>query len=193
MAVQVAHAARVERRRFTVEEYHRMAEAGILGEDDRVELIDGEIVQMSPIGGPHMRCVNRFNNLLVPQVGPGLSVSVQNPVRLSNRNEPQPDLAVLRDAAGADAVPLAAEALLVVEVADTSLRYDREVKLPRYAAAGIPEAWLADLPGERLERHSDPRDGAYTRVVVARRGETLVSTVLPGLEIPVGAVLGPRP
>jgi Uma2 family endonuclease len=73
------------------------------------------------------------------------------------------------------------------------LLYDREVKLPRYAAAGIPGAWLADLPGERLERHSDPLDGAYTRVVVARRGETLASTVLPGLEIPVDAVLNPRP
>ena len=118
------------RRRFTVDEYHRMAEAGILREDDRVELLGGEIVEMSPIGGRHAACVREINHLLGRQLGDELRVDVQSPVRLSEEEEPQPDLAVIRarDYAGSLSIP--EDVLLLIEVADTSLAYDRGVKLP---------------------------------------------------------------
>jgi Uma2 family endonuclease len=183
-------ATQIARRRFTVEDYHRMAEAGILTEDDRVELIAGEVVEMTPIGGPHMGGVNRLNELLTRQVAGSAIVSVQNPIQLSTDGEPQPDIALLRRDAPRDAVPTAADVLLVIEVADTSLAFDRDVKLPLYAAAGIPEAWLFDVGGEALERHSEPRAGEYRLIARARRGESLPSTVLPALVLPVDAILG---
>ncbi|CAA9559761.1 MAG: COG1355, Predicted dioxygenase [uncultured Thermomicrobiales bacterium] len=184
MAVPMPH------RRFTVDEYHRMGEAGILGPYDRVELIAGEIVTMSPIGGRHMGRVNTLSNLLVGLVGRDALVSTQKPIRLANDGEPQPDIALLRHDASKDAVPTPDDVILVIEVADSSLDYDRNVKLPLYAAAGIPEAWLVNLPGEMIERYSDPRDGIYRLIARARRGETLASTVLPALVLPIDAALG---
>ncbi len=179
----------VRRRRFTVEDYHRMGEAGILTEDDRVELIGGAIVELSPIHDPHVRAVNYLNEFLILRLAGGdVTVSIQNPIRLSDDTEPQPDVAVLRGRGRG--VADAADVLLVIEVADSSREYDRETKLRRYAAAGIPEAWLSDLVGSLLERHSEPRDGIYRQVATGRPGETLTSTVLPGLTIPVGLALG---
>jgi Uma2 family endonuclease len=183
-------ATQIARRRFTVEDYHRMAEAGILTEDDRVELIAGEIVEMTPIGGPHMGRLNNLADLLADLVRREALISVQNPIQLSTGSEPQPDIALLRRGAPRDAVPTPADVLLVIEVADTSLAYDRNVKLPLYAAAGIPEAWLFDVGGEALERHTEPRDGEYRLIARARRGESLASTVLPALVLPVDAILG---
>ena len=132
---------------FTVDEYYRMAEAGILGAEDRVELIDGEIIQMSAIGHRHLGCVNRANTLFIESFGRRAVVSPQNPILLSIWTEPQPDLVVLKSRKDfyASKKPEPADALLVVEVADTSLSYDRDVKLPRYAAAGVPEVWIEDL------------------------------------------------
>ncbi len=132
-------AAQPAQRRSTVADYERMGEAGILHENDRVEPINGEIVEMSPIGAPRVTCANRFNRLLVQQFGARATVSVQNPVRLSGDSEPQPDFAVLRDP-DFSGVPSAADVLLVTEVFDTTLPYDRRVKLPLYAAAGISES-----------------------------------------------------
>jgi len=183
-------AAAMPRRRFTVDDYHRMAEAGILGEDDRVELIEGEIVEMSPLGPKHMRSVNRLTHIVVPQLGSDAEISVQNSIRLSTDGEPQPDVAVLSRQRDQDTVPLPTDVFLVIEVADSSRDYDRNVKLPMYAAAGIPEAWLFDLVAEIAERHSDPWEGRYRVVAHARRGESLTSTVLPGLTIAVDDVLG---
>ena len=179
----------VRRRRFTVEDYHRMGEAGILTEDDRVELIGGAIVEMSPIRDPHVRAINHLTEFLVVRLAGGdVTVSIQNPIRLSNDTEPQPDLAVLR---GRDrGLAEAADVLLVIEVADTSRRYDRNVKLPLYAAAGIPEAWLVDLVARTIERHTEPRAGRYRQITIARRGESLASTVLPAIILPVDAVVG---
>lgn len=174
-------------RRFTVAEFERMGEAGIFGEDDRVELLAGEIVTMSPIKELHVLVVNRLGYRLYRAVGDDLTVSVQNPIRLGEHDEPLPDLAVLR---GADrGLADAADVLLVMEVADSSRDYDRNRKLPRYAAAGIPESWLFDLVAGIAERHTDPHDGLYRRVALARRGESLESTVLPGLTINVGDIL----
>ena len=174
--------------RFTVADYHRMAEVGILMEDDRVELIAGEIVEMSPTGQRHVRTVNRLNQILSLQLGAGAFVSVQNPIRLADNSEPQPDLAVLRGGDGGTAN--VADVLLVIEVAESSRDYDRKVKLPLYAAAGIPESWLFDLVAEAIERHTEPREGGYRQIALARRDESLTSTVVPGVTFSVDAILG---
>jgi Uma2 family endonuclease len=192
---QTALPADIVRRRFTVDDYDLMAEAGILHEDDRVELIDGEIVQMAAIGLRHMTAVDETTHLLVPLLHPSgdLRVSVQNPIRLGRRDEPQPDLMVYRkraDRVGARLTP--ADVLLIIEVSDSTRTYDRTIKLPRYAAAGIPEAWLIDLVDDRVERHTEPSAEGYRRVDIVLRGEMLVSAVLPALAIPADAIIPPR-
>ncbi|PYS10504.1 MAG: Uma2 family endonuclease, partial [Acidobacteria bacterium] len=150
--------AEVKKRLFTVEEYHQMAEAGILREDDRVELIDGEIIQMSPIGHRHMVCVNRANTLFIQAFGNGAVVSPQNPVRLTDWTEPQPDLVVFKPRADfyAKKEPVPEDVLFMVEIAETTLSYDRKIKLPRYAAAGIPEFWIGDLKNDILHVYRNP-------------------------------------
>ena len=178
------------RRRFTVHDYHRMAEAGILHEDDRVELIGGEIVEMSPIGGKHATCVREINHLLGRQLGDELRVDVQSPVRLDEQEEPQPDLTVIRTRDYGRSLPTPGDVLLLIEVADTSLAYDREVKLPLYARSGIAEVWLVDLNGGIIERHTEPSENGYRLVRRAGRGETLESAALPALTLPVDAALG---
>src|SRR5215210_4225582 len=146
----------VTRRRFTVHDYHRMGEAGILHEDDRVELIEGEIVEMAAIGTRHFSCVNGLTRLLIRSVGDEAIVSVQNPVRLNDHTEPQPDLTVIRERDYRESLPMPEDVLLLIEVSDTTLRYDRNLKLPLYARAGILEVWIVDLSGDLLERPSDP-------------------------------------
>lgn len=188
MAIILQQNVEVERYRFTVAEYERMGEVGIFHEDDRVELIAGEIIKMSPIGDPHVKAMNRLNHRIVRSVGDDFTVSIQNPVRLSHDSEPQPDLTVLR---GSDrGLPSAADVILVIEVSDTTLRYDRRVKLPLYAAAGIPEAWIVDVAGQRIERYSEPGANGYAQVVRFGLGETITSTVLPTIAIAVSDILG---
>ncbi len=162
----VHEAPSVRRHRWTVADYHRLAEAGILGEDDRVELIEGELYEMAPIGSRHAGAVSYLNRILQQAAGNRGIVSPQNPIRLGERSEPQPDLALLRpradwyrkDHPGPDDV------LLVVEVADATAAWDREVKLPLYARHGIPEAWLVDLEAGRLEIHREPGPEGYRRI-----------------------------
>ena len=177
------------RRRFTVDEYHRMAEAGILHEDDRVELIGGEIVEMNPIGGRHAACVREINHLLSRQLGDELRVDVQSPVKLNEQEEPQPDLAVIRTRDYKGSLPTSADVVLLIEVADTSLAYDREVKLPLFASAEIAEVWLVDLNAGIIERHTEPSERGYRLVRRAGRGEILESATLPALTLPVDAAL----
>ena len=190
METQTRGERRISRRRFTVDEYHRMAEAGILHEDDRVELIEGELADMTPIGARHANCVRELNRLLSEQVSNDLRVDIQNPVRLDERNEPQPDVAVLQARDYRDSLPVPQDVLLLIEVADTSLAYDREVKLPIYARSGIAEVWLVDLDAGIIERHTEPAEDVYRLVRRAGRGETLASEALPTLTLPVDAVLG---
>jgi Uma2 family endonuclease len=186
MAVQIL------RRRFTVKEYYLMAKAGILGEDDRVELIDGEIVEMAPIGSRHAARVKRLIQLLSQRVGSSAIVSAQDPVRLSEHSEPQPDIALLRprDDFYASAHPGPQDVLLIIEIADTSIDYDRQVKVPLYARAGIPEYWLVDLPGQRIEVYRDPAAGEYRQVRLVRQGERLVPEAFPSLELSADDILG---
>jgi Uma2 family endonuclease len=181
--------SQVTRRRFTVAEYQRMGEVGIFAEDDRVELIAGEMYQMSPIGIRHARCVNRLNRILSRMAGPDMLVGVQNPIYPSEESAPQPDLSIIYDRDPGALWPIPADILLVIEVSDSTLAYDRGTKLPLYAAAGIAEAWLVDLAAATLERHTEPRDGLYSLVARARPGESLASTVLPTLTIPVADIL----
>jgi Uma2 family endonuclease len=180
----------VTRRRFTVHDYHRMGEAGILHEDDRVELIEGEIVEMAAIGTRHFSCVNGLNRLLVRGVGDEAIVSVQNPVRLDEHNEPQPDLAVLRVRDYRESLPTPEDVLLLMEVSDTTLRYDREVKLPLYARAGIREVWILDLPGEVIERHTGPSGSSYRNTERVRSEQALAPLALPELTLLVDDLLG---
>src|SRR5215213_8380383 len=173
----------VTRRRFTVHDYHRMGEAGILHEDDRVELIEGEIVEMAAIGTRHFSCVNGLTRLLVRSVDDEAIVSVQNPVRLNERTEPQPDFTVIRPRDYRLSLPGPEDVLLLIEVSDTTLTYDRGVKLPLYARAGIREVWIVDLSGEVIERHTDPSGYSYRHTERVPRGERIESSTLPDLAL----------
>jgi len=180
------------RRWFTVGEYNRMAETGILSEDDRVELIEGEIVEMSPIGSRHAACVNRLNMFLSRQVGQSFIVSVQNPIVVSDYSEPEPDLAVLRwrDDYYEQELPRAADVLLVIEVADTSVEADRGVKIPLYARAGIPVSVLVDLPGESVEVYSGPVGGKYQTAQTLKRGDSFRTDAPPLINLRVDDIIG---
>jgi len=179
-------------RRFTVDEYHRMGEAGIFHEDDRVELLDGQIVEMTPIGPGHAGCVDTCNRLLSSLVGGGAIIRVQSPIRLGDTSEPQPDLTLLTVRADMyrRAHPTPRDVLLVIEVADTSLEYDRDVKLRAYARSGIREAWLVNLPADGIEIHRQPGPNGYADVRTARRGETIEPLLLPGVILGVDDILG---
>jgi Uma2 family endonuclease len=179
-------AIELRRRTWTVDEYHRMAEAGVLREDDRVELIEGEIVEMSPIGSDHARCVNRLNALLVPPAQGRAIVSVQNPVRLSPRSEPQPDLSLLRWREDFyPEGPTPADVLLVIEVAASSLLFDQRIKVPLYARAGIPEVWVIDLDAGLVEVHTAPSGGEYRGLRTAGEGDALEPPGLAGMTLDV--------
>ncbi len=178
------------RRRFTVHDYHRMGEAGILHEDDRVELIEGEIVEMTAIGTRHFSCVNGLNRLLVMSVGEEAIVSVQNPVRLNEYTEPQPDLTVIRPRDYRISLPEPEDVLLLIEVSDTTLAYDRGLKLTLYAQAGIREVWIVNLPTETIERYTDPSGDGYRRTERAQRSKTIESVTLPELSFRVDEVFG---
>jgi Uma2 family endonuclease len=184
MTIQIA------RRQFSVADYARMREIGILAEDDRVELIDGEVRKMSPIGPLHAAIVKRLNTLLSRILDDSVILSVQDPIQLNDYSEPQPDLAILqhRDDFYAAAHPVADDVLLVIEVADTSVEYDREEKVPRYAAAQIPEAWLVDISGDIVEQYWQPRNGKYLLKRLVERGDTIVAQELPNLRIAVDQI-----
>jgi Uma2 family endonuclease len=182
--------AEVERRRFTVEQYHRMLEAGVLSEEDRVELIRGEIIETTPIGWRHMNAVNRLNRLLVPLAsGSEYLVSVQNPLRLGPRDEPEPDFALLKDEPRDD-LPGPEDAPLVIEVSDSSLAYDREIKLPLYAAAGVEEVWIVDLQNRKVEAYTEPAPDGYRAMRVFGAGERVSSATVEGLSLLAGEVFG---
>jgi len=182
--------AEVKKRRFGVGEYHQMAEAGILSEDDRVELADGEIVEMTPIGWRHVRAVTILTQLLAGAL-PGYYASVQNPVVLGEYDECQPDLALVRAEALEGALPEASDLALVVEVAETSLSYDREVKIPLYARTGVPEAWVVDLAAGAIEVYASPgSSGRYANRRTFAREEELRSFTIADLRFAVRDVVG---
>lgn len=172
---------------FTVDEYHKMGESGILTEDDRVELIEGELVDMPPIGSDHAGIVILLTAMLtVPLSGRAL-LSTQNPVRLGKRSEPQPDIAILRPRKDfyRNSHPQPKDVLLLIEVADTTVRYDREVKIPLYGRASVPEVWLIDIRERRAEVHLQPSRDGYRQVLRPANKERLALSLLPDVSIAI--------
>ena len=180
------------RHKLTVDDYHRMAEAGILAEDDRVELIDGELLDMAPIGQDHAATGNKLTRDLVMAFGDRAIVSVQNPLRLDRLNEPQPDFAVFRPRADFYATgerPGPADTLLVIEVADTSLRYDRSVKLPLYARSGIAELWIVDLRRRMVDVHRSPSGDGYATLATHGPNDTVALSQAPEIAVALRQIL----
>jgi Uma2 family endonuclease len=182
----------LSRHQFSVDAYAQMWRSGIFREDDRVELLAGEVRTMSPIGPLHAAVVKRLNTML-PKLLPATAiVSIQDPIRLSDYTEPQPDVALLHYRADfyAQAHPVADDILMVIEVADSSIDYDREEKLPRYAEAHIAEVWIIDLHHLTIEQYSQPRNGKYLVKQLLERGDTITSRVVPTLVVAVDAIYG---
>lgn len=175
------------RYKLTVDDYHKLAEVGILNEDSRVELIEGELIELSPIGPPHSWMINRLTKLLVQAVGDLAVVSVQNSVRLSRHSEPQPDFVLLRPHMATERRRIAGteDTLLVIEVADSSLSYDRGIKLALYARSGVPEVWIVNMQDECIETHSGPGGAGYAHKAVHHKGDRFAFSALPGIRIDV--------
>jgi len=182
----------IVRHRFTIEQYHDIIDQGIFAEDEPIELIRGEIVRKMPIGNPHAATVNILTRLL-PKLIPDIAmISIQNPVLLSD-SEPEPDVAILNfcDDLYASRRPVAQDVLLLIEVADSSLAYDRDVKGPIYAEAGVREYWIVNLMNSTVEVYRDPQsDGRFATVTTAVSGEILTPLLLSGLSVSVDEILG---
>ena len=180
------------KRWITVDEYERMGEAGIFHPDDRLELLEGEIYKMSPIGSPHAACVKFLSAQLNRLFNGKLIVSTQDPIRLNDFSEPQPDVALLRwrDDFYKYSHPTPEDVLLVIEVADSTVESDRSYKIPLYAKAGITESWLVNLPEEQIELFATPADGAYQIIKTFKRGDEAQSHTINDLSISVSDVLG---
>jgi Uma2 family endonuclease len=178
-------------RKFTVAEYHSLADKGVFGRQERIELWDGEFISMSPIGTRHAGIVDQLAEYLRNFLEGKVIVRVQNPLVLDDFTEPEPDLTILhrREDFYKGSNVTAADVFLVIEVADTSLRYDREIKLPGYAAAGIQEAWLVDLQNDRVEIFTDPSPTGYRLVRILSRGDTAASSVFPEVQIAVSDLI----
>ena len=178
-----------ERKRFTVHDFHAMIEAGVFHEDDRLELIDGEIIKMTPIGKRHVVCVRRLTTFFARNLPQDVFLDVQNPLYLAEGREFYPDLMLLRQTANTNEdIAEPSDVLLAVEVSDTTLRFERTVKLPSYAEAGVPGVWIIDLRNERVLIHRDPLDGVYGRVEEVNKAETLTVAALENVELEVADI-----
>jgi Uma2 family endonuclease len=185
MSVQIA------KHYITAREFERMVEKGVFQEDVRLELLEGEIVEMSPIGKRHAACVDALNWWLNRCLGDAAIVRVQNPILLNDLSEPQPDIALLKPRADfyRETLPTPADVLLVVEVADTSVEYDRKLKLPIYARAGVSEVWIVNLQEEVIEIYSRPSGDAYESAARRGRGDEVSSQTVAGLTVKVEDVI----
>ncbi len=179
------------RRRFTVAEYYAMAEAGILAPDERVELLDGDVIAMPPIGDWHASRVKRLNNFMLPPLQGRAIVSVQDPTRLDDASEPQPDVMLLRwrDDFYEGGHPGPADVLLLIEVSDTTVDYDRSAKLAAYASAGIPEVWIVNRPNHRIESYADPSGDGYATVRHYGAGESIAPQAFPDVMLEVDRII----
>jgi Uma2 family endonuclease len=178
--------------RFSTEDYYRLAEAGILSEDDRVELLEGEIIDMSPIGSPHAACVSRLTAFFAPRTEKTATFHAQNPLRLRDGTELQPDVMLLQYRADfyAASHPTPADVLLLIEVADTSIAFDRIDKADRYAAEGVPEYWIADLAKKAVLVHTAPSSLGYRSVEVREYGDSWSPRSLPELSVSGSDIFG---
>lgn len=186
-----------KKHRFTIEEFRIMGEAGIFGEEERVELIDGEVFEMSPPGWRHAWYVKRLNRMLTRFVedrarrGENYEVSIQDPLVTDEHGQPQPD-AMLMKPVPPGRLPNLEDALIVVEVSDTTLAYDKNIKLPRYAAAGIPEVWICNLGAGAIEVHSDPTSDGFRKTIRFGRNERVESATIPDLAFGANEVMPPE-
>ena len=178
------------RHQFAVKQFHQMAESGILSENDRLELIRGEMIDMSPIGRRHAGCVNRLVNLLIQLLGKQIVLAPQNPVELDETSEPQPDIALLKPRPDfyRNSHPQPEDIFLLIEVADTTVKYDREVKIPLYAEVNIPEVWLLDVNQEVVEVYRNPLQGVYQDVQKLVKNQILSTLAFPDVHINVSEV-----
>jgi Uma2 family endonuclease len=176
---------RLPRPRITVDEYYRMADVGLLAPDVRTELIEGEIIEMAPIGSRHAASVSQLGHLIFPALGGSAQLRVQLPVRLDEYSEPMPDLTVVRPRKDfyRSRHPESADTLLIVEVSDSSLRFDRDVKVPLYSRHQVPEVWLLDLSHDRIHFFRAPRDGIYTDVSFMDDPKVVALVALPEITV----------
>ena len=178
--------------RFNVQDYYRLAETGVLRPDARVELLEGKIIERSPIGPPHGGVVNCLIRIFIPLARGRWQMSVQNPLRLENFSEPQPDFQLLKpspdDYKGRH--PQAEDVYLLIEVSDTTLRYDREEKIPAYGRAGVPEVWIVDLNEARVEVYREPNFTGYGSRSIFEPGDTIAPQAFPSAVIQVAELFG---
>jgi Uma2 family endonuclease len=184
--------ATLPHRKFTVDEYHYFIEQGVFKPEERIELWEGEFIEMSPIGKRHASLVDFLVEWFVEISQRRFIVRSQSPIALNDFSEPQPDIALLqrRDDFYRNKSATAKDVLLAIEVADTTVKYDRDVKFPRYAANGIREAWLINLENDRVEIHSEPTENGYSLIKILHRGQSAESIVLPEIKISVEDILG---
>ena len=182
----------ITRKLFTVDEYHRMWDAGIFPEDKRFELIRGEILEMPNAKPPHSGRVNRLNHLFITRLGGSVIVSVQNPSSIDDYSEPVPDVSLLKPRADfyMETHPTPEDVLLLIEISHTTLRFDTRIKAPLYAEAGIREYWILNIPKNVLEVRSDPADGLYTRHEILKHGQTIAPRAFPEVAFSVDEILG---
>lgn len=173
-------------------EYHSMLDAGILSPEDRVELIEGEVLEMAAISSLHAGCVNKLNSAFTPRLLGRAMVGVKDPIRLSDFSEPEPDLTLLqpREDFYALSHPTAQDVFLIIEVGHVSLDYDRSVKVPLYAQSGIPEVWLFNVAQSTVEVYRQPGAGGYGQITRLGRGDRLSPAAFPDLVLDVGSLLG---
>jgi|SRR5215213_4674585 len=177
--------------RFKVDDYYKMIELGILKDYEKAEIIEGELIKKMPIGDRHAATVDFLNRLFIKNVSDDVLVRIQNPIRLSDYNEPEPDI-VLTDLRKYNGKrhPQPPEIILIVEVSDSTLKYDRDTKLSLYAEAEIYEVWIVNLQNDIIEVHQNPSSGIYQLAKIFKRGEKIVSEVLPDLSLEVDKILG---
>lgn len=180
------------RLRFTVDEYYQMIELGILKDYEKAEIIEGELIQKMPIGKRHSAVVERLNEILHDELGKSVSLRNQQPIKFGDYNEPEPDMAILqrREDFYSEIKPEPKDALILIEVSDTTLKYDRDTKLALYAEAEIAETWIINLMNDIIEVHTKPSNGIYQLTKIFKRGENVKSEVLPELNLQVNEVLG---
>ena len=186
MAIQLQH------KLFTVDDLDQMLESGVLTEDDNVELLNGELVTMSPVGSRHAACVKRLNHFFSQTIGDKAIVSVQDPIQIRPNSQPEPDIAILRVRHDfyMDAHPEAADVLLLIEVSDSSLDYDKEIKLGIYGRGGVPEVWIINLQDEQVDSYRGPFNGGYRLRERFLLGENIKADLLPKLEVNISQVFG---
>jgi Uncharacterized protein conserved in cyanobacteria len=181
----------IQRRLFTVQEYHLMGDAGIFSNNERVELIEGEIIEMAAIGKRHAARVDRLADFFYELVRRRAIIRVQNPICLDDKSEPQPDIALVQRRTDfyEESLPNSEDILLLVEVSDSTIDYDRDVKVPNYARSGIQEVWLWDLEVNCLEVYRDPTANGYSSMQQFAGGEMVSPLAFPDFEVSINLIL----